>query len=212
MSGITRGLFRLMHRIVFKEIGSRIRTDALKNLTDLIYSLFEKISFQIPILVSIYMSLYDDAIEKEIKIADIKKDDEVLVIGCGALPATPVLIAKRVNANVTCIDHDITVIKKAEDFIRSMDLSDKVTVKHAEASEYPLDGFSVILIVYGVKKPETVMRHVAEHSDKNTRILLRATINNKNEISVNIPENLEVKNKIRLDSLGSVDSLLLTKR
>ncbi|MEM0492440.1 MAG: hypothetical protein QXS02_00555 [Candidatus Thermoplasmatota archaeon] len=212
MSNLTKTFFKLMQRVIFKEIGTRLRTDILKKLMDPAFSLFEKTASTIPILSNIYIGLYNDVIKKEIAMANIKTDDKILVIGCGALPVTPVLITRMTGSYVTCIDHDRSVIKKASFFIDSMSLNDKIKVEHADGVGYPIESFNVIVIVYGVKPSDKILAYVSDQiKNKNTRVILRTTIDNQGRLPIDIPTSLEIKNTIRLDSLGAVDSILLQK-
>ena len=54
---------------------------------------------------------------KEINLANVTKDDRILHIGCGSIPATSVLLAKKTGSEVTGIDNDFSSVKQAQSYV-----------------------------------------------------------------------------------------------
>ena len=96
---ITERFFSLFIHIFYKQIGTKIRTDAFKFFFDIFFVVFEKIGFKFDVISNNYVKLYDDIVEKEIKMAKISSNDHILVIGCGSLPATS---GRPVSARTIC--------------------------------------------------------------------------------------------------------------
>ena len=76
----------------FDILSAKFNAAPFKNFMDYFYVIFEKIAYSFRILSSNYLMLYDELIEKEIIMAKITKNSNVLVIGCGSLPVTSILI------------------------------------------------------------------------------------------------------------------------
>jgi protein-L-isoaspartate O-methyltransferase len=96
-------------------------------------------------------------VEKEIKMAKINSDDLVLVIGCGSLPTTTVLISMKTGANVVSVDVDKKSIRDAAQYIKNLHLGDKIKLKHANGLNYSVKNFDVIFVLYGITKQEEML-------------------------------------------------------
>ena len=107
-------------RFIFYEILSpNFNTASLKSFIDYAYIILEKIAYSFDILSSNYLQLYDELVEKEIKMAQISNKSNILIIGCGSLPATTILISIKTKANIISIDYDKKAIQKANNFIKN---------------------------------------------------------------------------------------------
>ena len=203
----------LHHYLIFKYIGPKMRADSLKDLMNLSFVLFEKIAYKFEIIVSFYLKIYEEMVEKEIKMSDVSSEDSVLVIGGGSIPITPMLISTKTGANVTSIDIDQKAIKLSSKFIENLSIKNKIKFEHADGSNYPVERFNVIFLSYGVKGEKEVLSHLSSNMIPKARLVFRTTldfINNKNKID--FLHLFNVKNHVCSKSLGRIDSFLLYKK
>jgi len=121
-------LFSFSRKLFFEIISPKFNVSASKSIMNLLYVYFEKISIHFEILYSNYLLLYDELIDKEIKLAKIKSSDKILIIGSGSLPATCILIAQKTNAKIHGIDIDPVAIKKSTRFIKNISLDDLIEI------------------------------------------------------------------------------------
>ncbi|HEC89802.1 MAG: hypothetical protein DRN12_03080 [Thermoplasmata archaeon] len=168
-------LFGRLQRIFFEEISPKFQVDSLKNLMDYIYVIVEKLIVPFDIFHQLYLEFYDDLVEKEVKIASIKYTDRVLVIGCGSLPATSILIASKTNSTVVSIDTDYNAIEKAKRIIKNHGLEDKITCVHGDGISYPLEDYDVIFLLYGIKQQKEILKYVSNNMKEEARVIYRTT-------------------------------------
>jgi tRNA A58 N-methylase Trm61 len=208
-------LFLVLQDLIFKQIGKKIRTNALKTFMDLFFVLFEKVGCKFDIISDIYMRLYQEIVTKEITVAQISAQDHVLVIGSGSLPATPALIAQHTHAQTISIDKDWRAVKEATQYVKHHHLEDLLSIQCADGLTYPLEQFSIILVLYGVKKPAEMLHHLANNIDRNTRVLYRTITDSQGKImdkTIDLSEEYHIKDHIHSETLGSFDSFLLMKK
>lgn len=208
-------LFSFIQSIVFERIGSKIRTNALKTVMDYVFILFEKIGCKFKIISEIYLKLYEDIVTKEIALAQITQNDRILVIGSGSLPATPILIGRKTNAQIISIDKDEKAVKEATHYVRSENLDKTVTIECADGFTYPVERFTVIVVLYGVKHPAEILDHLADRIDQDTRVVYRTITDARGNIqdkTLHFSEHFIVRKQVHTETLGSFDSFLLMKK
>lgn len=212
---ITEGIFSLFNYIFYQQIGMKFRTDALKFFWDFFFVVLEKAGLQFDVISSNYMKLYEDIVEKEVGMAQIKSTDAVLVIGCGSLPATTALIALKTHAALTTIDIDKKAVDEAKNFFKKFDLKRHIIVEHANGLGYPLKPFDVIVVLYGVQQQNELLRYLAENMNESSKIIFRTVCDAEGQLcnkSIDVSEFFVVKDHVGSEYLGSVDSLLLMKK
>ena len=209
------GLFLVLQNLIFKQIGKKIRTNALKTIMDVFFIIFEKVGCKFDIISNIYMLLYQEIVTKEITVAQISSQDRVLVIGSGSLPATPALIVQNTHARTISIDKDCNAVKEAIQYVKNHQLDDLLSIQCADGLTYPLEQFSIILVLYGVKKPAEMLRHLANSIDRNTRVLYRTITDSHGKImdkTIDLSEGYQIKDHVHSEAFGSFDSFLLIKK
>jgi len=208
-------LFSFLQHLVFHHIGSKIRTNALKDIMDYLFILFEKIGCKFDVVSEIYLKLYKEIVAQEITLAQITKDDRVLVIGSGSLPATPILLARDTSATVISIDKDLQAVKEAIQYLKSKKLDQMLKVECANGLTYPLERFTVIVVLYGVKQPAEMMRYLASRINQTTKVVFRTITDAKGQIrdkTLDLEQHFIIQKQIHTQSLGSFDSFLLMKK
>ena len=212
---ITEKFFSLFVTIIYKQIGTKIRTDAFKFFFNSFFIVVEKAGLKFKIISSNYIKLYDDIVEKEINMAKISSTDKILVMGCGSLPATSALLAIKTKANVTAIDINQKSLQDASLYLKNLQLNDKIILEHADGQKYPVDTFNFIFILHGVRPQKQILHYVAENIQKKTKIIFRTFLDEKDKTSntsQNITDFFLIENNVRSEYLGSIDSLLLSKK
>ncbi len=168
-------LLSFIRYIFFEIISANFNTAYFKNFMDFAYVFFEKIAVSFEILSTYYLMFYDELVEKEVKMAGISKDSNVLVIGCGSLPATTALISFKTNANIVSIDYDQKAVQNASKFFKNLNTKSNVKTIYADGHLYPIKGFDVIFILYGIKKQKEMLKYISKKIENNTRVIFRTS-------------------------------------
>ncbi len=208
-------LFSILQTLIFEQVGKKITTNALKNIMDLFFIVFEKVGCKFEIISDIYLKLYQEIVAKEVAMAQITSQDRVLVIGSGSLPATPVLIARSTHAQTTTIDKDSHAVKESVEYVKNHHLENILTIECADGFTYPLERFSVIVVLYGVKHPSKMLNQLASRISQNTKVIYRTITDSQGRITdktLDLSGYFHIKDKVHTETLGSFDSLLLTKK
>lgn len=206
--------FSILQTLIFKQIGNKLPTNSLKILMDLGFVLIEKVGCKFGAISDLYLKLYHDIVTKEIAMARISSQDRVLVIGSGSLPATPALVAQSTHAHVVSIDKDSTAVKEATQYVRSHHLEQFLTIHCADGLSYPVEQFTVIVVLYGVKHPAIVLRYLASRINQDTRVILRMITDshgNLTDKTIDLSQSFQIIDHVHSETLGSFDSFLLRK-
>jgi cyclopropane fatty-acyl-phospholipid synthase-like methyltransferase len=145
----------------------------------------EKITIKFNKLIIDYVEFYKEMVENEIKIANISKDDKVLHAGCGSIPATSILIAKKTGAKTTGIDNNACAVEEALYCLSEIKGSDKVQIKHAEASQFPVETFDVIVVSQGVEPHVEILKYIAQSVKGDARVIFRTNSSAEGELTQN---------------------------
>jgi precorrin-6B methylase 2 len=208
-------IFSFLQHLIFQQIGSKIRTNFLKNIMDSAFILFERIGSKFEAISEIYLNMYQEILTKEISLAQISYNDRVLVIGSGSLPVTPTLIVRNTQAQTIAIDKDPVAVKDATHYVHSQNLGQMLKIEYADGLTYPVEQFTVIFILYGVKHPAEMLRHLASHINQNTRVIYRTITDVQGRIldqTLAISQYFIIKKQIHTEGIGTIDSFLLMKK
>ena len=193
----------------------KIKISSLKTTIDYIFYLAETISLKLEKLLPLYVKYYEDLVENEIQIAKISSLTQVAHIGCGPIPSTSILIAKKTGANVVAIDKNQQAMKKASLCVNKLKLTDKITIKNAEASTFPIENFDVLIISHAVKPKEKFLYHVSKTMKENAIIVYRSFSSESGELTDNdsFLKDIFIIDKISSSKRhGSVISIALLKK
>jgi len=116
---------------------------------------------------------YRDVIEKEVVLAGINANDNVLCIGGGMCPFSAILIHQLTGARVTVIDNNSTCIPKAKQIIKRLGLSKYVGVVCGDGRDFDYQEYSVIHLALQVSPMDKVFALVKEKAAPGTRLLMR---------------------------------------
>lgn len=121
-----------------------------------------------------YVERYRGMVESEGKMAGLKENDKVIVLGGGSLPLTALTYTKFFNAHCTCIDIDKQAVKTSKELIHHLNLQKKIDIHYGNAFDYPLQGYDLILVVCLLPKKKALEHVFKENS--NAKIVYRSAI------------------------------------
>ncbi len=180
----------------------------LKKILDKLYYIYEIISINISFFAILYLKFHKPSVKKEIQMAGLKKQDKILHIGCGAIPYTSIILTNELDTSIVGIDIHQNVVDKASDFLKKLKKSNKILIKVGDGKNFDISSFNVIILSYGIKRQDLVLKHVFESEEKGTKIILRRPITESNNYIDDIIEKYGI-DKIR--SLLTQESILIMK-
>lgn len=176
----------------------------IKELFDSLYLKFEVFSSHISLFSWAYTKFHESSVKKEIKLANLSRDDKIIHIGCGAIPYTAAVLAKKTNAYITGIDSKHQTIDIANVYLKKHNLLDKITIEHGDGTTYDVSKFDTVIISYGISRQDLVLRHVLSSIKKGAKIVLRSSTAEKNDYIDSVVKNLSVCNKKLLLTQNSI--------
>ena len=203
-------------RYFFYEILSeRFEVGSLKWFMDIFYVVFEKIAFSFEFLSTPYILLYDELVDKELSM--IKKSDNynILVVGCGSIPATTILISQKIQASITCIDIDKKAVYRATQFLKTKNLSHDIKVYTADGIDYPVDPIDVIILQYGIRHQKEMLISLSKQMNETSKVIFRTTYDALNKIvggELYLRTLFQIANMVTSEKMPQTISLLLTKK
>lgn len=205
-----------LKKIVFQHIGSKIKPGSLKIFMDISFVLFEKIAFSFEKISSIYLDMYKEMVQKELNMIKNTQKDNILVIGTGTLPATPMLIYSKTKSKITAIDIDKKAVKKSSEYVRNFNLQDRIKVLQGDGVFFPLKDFDVIFVLYGIRNQKEMINNLSKNIGKSTKIILRTNFEDGkariDDVYLDLSKFFKVKENVQSYSFGIVDSVLLEKK
>lgn len=209
-------ILSFLQKLVFSKVGDHIKPGSFKRTMDVAFVLFEKIAFAFEDLSTNYTNVYKQIVENELELLDNYSLKNILVIGSGSIPSTPILISKKSNAHVVCIDIDEHAIKKSNTLIKNRGLTHKIEIKPGDGNHISLEGYDAIFILYGMKSQRKILNYLSENLPRNVPVILRVVPQNDLALIDNEPydlsTNFNVINKKRSHSWGLLDSYLLESK
>ena len=182
---------------------------------DYAYVIFEKIAYSFEIISSNYLKLYDELREKKIKMANITKNSKILVIGCGSLPVTSILIGSMTHSDIVGTDFDKKAVLKAKKFVNNHGPSIKLKIEHGDGLTYAIENFDVIFVLYGLKRQLEILSNISEKIISDMLIVFRTTqdvINQEFNGTKLLSEMFDIKDSLSSDTIYTSYSYLLEKR
>jgi len=207
-------MFRCISSLIY-EISNNLKTYKLKKFSDKVFIFIEKILLNFPIFHKFYLDIYDNMTDNEINLANISKDNIVLHIGCGSLPATCILLSKKIGAHIIGLDHDLKSVKQAKLCISKYNLDDKIQIEFSDAKDFAVEKFDVILLSQGIKPQNEILNHIANSIKNNTKVVFRSTYDKKNKLSENdmfLKDIFIVEKIVHHKENGPLISILLSKK
>ena len=151
----------------------------LKFFIDLYFNTCEKILSKFNKLFLLYIDSYLEVVQEEIQLANMSGNHKLLNMGCGSIPATCVLIAKKTNAKITGIDNNLKSVNRAKIIISKLKLDKRVDIKHSNAKNFELNNFDIIIIANGINPIYDVLEHVATNMKDDACVIFKTFLHNK---------------------------------
>ncbi|MBU0496751.1 MAG: hypothetical protein KKG04_02205 [Candidatus Thermoplasmatota archaeon] len=205
----------VLQDIIFRQIGNTWKAGSFKHLMNTAFIIFEKIAVHFDILTEVYINAYEEVIDAELSMLNLRDTDRVIVIGSGAIPVTAILITRKSKVRVTTIDIDPEAVARATLLIHRLGLQQQINVMLADGFSYPLHAFTVIFLLYGISHQERLLKAMIPKIDTGVKIITRSTTDDPKRIvdgAQNIFNKLELVNHLHTTSLGAVDSFLMIKK
>jgi protein-L-isoaspartate O-methyltransferase len=199
-------ILKYSRKIFYEVISPKFKKDLLKGMMDFLYILFEKIAIKFNIISLNYIKLYSDIVQKEIMMAEINSKDSIIIIGCGTLPSTSILISMKTKAKIVAIDRDIKAIKRANIFLSNI-YNNKIILEYANGLNYPIHKFDVIMILYGVTNLKQIFNYLYQNMKSDARVIVRTNEEKKNSYFYKF----NISDKVESKYLGQIYSYLLKK-
>jgi len=147
----------------------------------------------------------------EIKMADVTKNDRVLLIGCGVFPSESILIAEKTKAKVVGIDNSPKAVKIARKYVEEKGFSNLVKIEYGDGLNYQVKDFDVVFVAINVWPIDSVLRYLSKNMKKNTRVMCKSL---KNDI-IDVLENEDLSDILYIESKlenPKTQSFLLIKK
>lgn len=135
-------------------------------------SQIERLSFYIPFTRYFFEKYYKEVVTKEVALASIKKEDKVLFIGGGSVPATAYEIHRQTKASVDVIDIDKKAVKLAKELTNKLGYSD-INILHGDGTKIDASSYTVVHIALQANPQYKILENIASNSFESTRILIR---------------------------------------
>jgi len=204
-----------LNSLIIEQVGIKFDPHKLKKYVDIVFILIEKIAIKYSRFLSLYINFYNEMTIKEINLANITKDDKILHLGCGSIPATSILLARETNAKVTGIDINNKSINEAKLTISKLNLGNKPEIIHSNALNYSMNLFDVIVISQGINPNIDVLNHISKNMKSKARILYRTSSSNDGTLAEKekfLEDIFKIKEIVHHKKNGLLISILLNKK
>jgi len=187
---------------------SRFFINSRRILSCYYYNFLELLAVKTNFFNKLLMSWRRPVFLNEIKMANIKKNDKVLLIGCGIFPSETMLIAEISGANVVGIDNSPKAVKIAIKYVKLKGLSKNVKIEYGDGKDYPLNDFDVIFIAINVWPIDFVLKNILKNMKKDGRVMCKSL---KNDI-LNVIGKEKFKIVSKLENPKTQSFLLVKKK
>ena len=143
--------------------------------------------------------------------ADLKKNDKILVIGCGILPTHCILISENVKSKVFGIDNSPKAVKLAKKYIKKQGLEKRVKIELDEGEEISVENYDAIFIAINVFPIDNVLKSLSKQLKTGSKVLCKSISNDIPEViqKTGLLKDFEIKD---MKNNPQSQSYLLIKR
>ena len=203
-----KGLFKK----ILPKIGLFFDVEKMKKIVDFSYIVIEKFSMVFPMIAKDYITFYEELVEREIKLAEVTRNDKILNIGSGPIPATSLLLSKKIGADITCIDINENAVRRAKNFLKKQGIN-QIKVEYGDGTKYDVSEFDVIFISWGVNNLFQILRNVSNTMKNDARVVIRLPTSERfqKKLEEELGKILKIKKTISQPSYSNSKSILLIK-
>lgn len=157
----------------------------------------------------LYSYPYKGVVRRELRLAQVDENDEVLNVGCGAQPFTAVYIAKISGAKVLAMDKDEKALKAADKIIDSLNLGHQIDLIRADASDMVPGSYDEAFVALQVSPKDEVINNLLK--DSGSEIVVRKPRERFEESYDTLSDNFHVKKHTKHNLPTFDKSLLISK-
>jgi tRNA1(Val) A37 N6-methylase TrmN6 len=153
-------------------------------------------------------------VDLEIEMADISDNKKILHIGCGSIPATAILLAKKTNNSITAIDNDYSSTERAKKTINFFNLKDKISIIHSDGYNFSINNFDIIILSLGINPGYKIMKRISNLITKDIKLIYRTSSNFEGNLSDNdsfLKNFFKIEKIIHHNKNGLLISVFLSK-
>ncbi|MDF0589766.1 nicotianamine synthase family protein [Candidatus Methanocrinis natronophilus] len=126
-----------------------------------------------PRLALIYSEwLYGDVVDKELALADLRVGSSILHVGCGSLPFTALLLAKK-GFIVTAVDNDPVAVDAAQRFVDYYETDADITIQIAEGASLDASSYDAVWVSLNVAPKEMVLFSLLDSMRSGAKLIYR---------------------------------------
>jgi ubiquinone/menaquinone biosynthesis C-methylase UbiE len=162
-------------KFILQDVSVKLDIHKLKKFNDLGFIILEKIIVNLDGLLPSYIDFYEEMVENETNLANISDTDNILHLGCGSIPATSLIIAKKTKAEITGVDKNYKSVKQAQKLLSKLNLSDRINVMHLDTADFPVEKFDLIIASQGIKPYTETLKHISKSMKNDARLIIRTT-------------------------------------
>lgn len=145
----------------------------IRKASNVFWNYVDYLSFKLEKFAQLYELSISQEYDKESELFDIKKDNNILHIGCGAYPISAIALTRNNGAKVTAIDRSRRAVERAKDTIYRKNLDKRITIEHGDGTEYPIEKFDTI-IISGCAIPRiNILKHIFDTAKSKSKIIVR---------------------------------------
>ncbi len=186
---------------------SRFLINSRRILSCYYYNFLELLAVKTKLFQELLMSWRRSVFLNEIKMASIKKNDKVLLIGCGIFPSETMLIAEQSGADVVGIDNSPQAVKIARKYVKKKGHPKNIKIEYGDGKDYPLSEFDVIFIAINVWPIDFVLKHILKDMKSDGKVMCKSL---KNDI-INVIEKEKFDIVLKLENPQTQSFLLMKK-
>jgi len=116
---------------------------------------------------------YKNIIKREVRLANITPNDNILCIGGGPCPYTAIMLHQLTGAKVTVIDNNKHCVNQSAELVKQLNLENSIRIICGEGETIDYDGFTVIHLALQITPKDKVLKRVLERAEEGVKILVR---------------------------------------
>lgn len=165
---------------------------------------FEKIGCRFKRFGDMYHKMfYRNIVENELELADLEKDDKIIVVGCGPLPMTVCHLAEK-GYDVTGLDRDPDAIRYSKEF------TDGIKFVIDDGRDFDYSEYDAVWIPFHVEPKDSLLCKIFKEIKKGGKVVYRVPRNHLKyfypsvDVSRYTKDHCCVKNKVGKKSVIAV--------
>ncbi|QZA87750.1 methyltransferase [Salinarchaeum sp. IM2453] len=139
----------------------------------------EKSCTELPAVFSVYMHSYRPVVSQEVSLGALDEADNILNVGCGAMPFTAGLLAKYTDATIHAIDKDSAVLTEAQQNLNRVGVGDNVKLYEGDGTKVVGDGSivsevcDVAVLALQARPKDQIVSAYQSTSDAPSKVIVR---------------------------------------